>query len=61
MKPPTEKQLIKALDKYKEQLLQSKSISPTKFDAMQIAIYGCKCIIWDAFGTKRKMESAWIK
>lgn len=55
----TEKQLIDAIDNYKKQLYESKTISPTKFDAMQLALYGCKCLIWDAFGSPRKGEIGW--
>lgn len=61
MEQVTEKQLIDALDKYLEQLHNSKTVTPAKFHYMQLALYGAKCIINDAFGTKRTTQMAMIK
>jgi hypothetical protein len=57
----TEKQLLDALEKYKEQLFESDKVSATKFDHYQTALYGARCIINDAFGTPRTMIHAWAK
>lgn len=60
-KRPTEKQLLNAIDKYRKALYDSKVISDRDFNRMQMALYGAKCIIWDAFGSPRKKEAAWTR
>jgi hypothetical protein len=60
-KQPTEKQLLKALDDYKKMLYDDPKVSATKFHHFQIAIYGCKLLINDAFGSPRKGEDGWSK
>ena len=57
----TEQQLIDAIANYTVWLSEQKTISATRFHAMQSALYGAKCIIHDLFGTKRKSEHAIIK
>lgn len=53
--------IIKLFDEYKELLYNSKNVSATKFQAMQTALFGAKCIIKDLAGIPRKSEVAWIK
>lgn len=53
--------IIESLDLYKEKLYSSKKISPTAFKHMEMAIYSCKCIIQDHFGSARKKEDAMVK
>lgn len=60
-KQPELHELIKALNRYKTKLYKSEDISPTKFMAMQSAIFGAKCIVRDLYGAPRKGERAWIK
>jgi hypothetical protein len=55
-KQPTEKQLIAAIDRYKQWLYDNPKVSVTKFHHYQEALYGVKCLIWDAFGSPRKSE-----
>jgi hypothetical protein len=57
-KKVTEKQLIKAFDNYIEQLANNKKVSERKFRDMQTAIYGCKMLVKDAFGSPRTKEAA---
>ena len=57
----TEKELIIALDNYLFQLGENPKVSRTAFHHMQVAIVGCKFLINDAFGTKRKSQIALIK
>ncbi len=60
-KQPTERQLIKAMNDYREMLHKDPKVSSTKFDAMQTALFGAKQLIRDAFGSPRISEIAWIK
>lgn len=60
-KQVTEKQLVDAMDAYIDKLADTKSVSPTKLNSMQQAIYGCKMIVRNAFGSKQKMENAKIR
>lgn len=57
-KRPTAKQIIDALDKWQGDLADSKKVSNTKFQHMQLAIYGAKCIVRDAFGISRVKENS---
>lgn len=50
--------ILKELDEYKAQLAEDKRVSATRFNNMQIAIYGAKCIVRDAFGVPRQKEVA---
>lgn len=61
MKQVTEEQLIGWFNDYLNQLYDDKKVSATKFSAMQTAIYGCKCLVRDAFGSPRKKENALTK
>lgn len=60
-KQPTEKQLLDQLQKYRAQLCDSKTISNSKFQAMQVALLGAEYIINDAFGSPRKQRMAMSK
>lgn len=57
----TEKQILKAFDDYLSVLAENKKLSPKKFNDMQTAIYGCKCLVNDLFGSPRKKQSAVTK
>lgn len=57
----TERKLINAIDKYKKQLYNNPKVSPTRFNHMQTALYGVKCLIWDLHGSPRKSEMAQVK
>ena len=55
--------LLSWLEKYREQLYETKTISPTKFSNMQSAIHVCKAKIHEMRGTKMTEEEriAWAK
>ncbi len=60
-KKVTEKQLIEMLDEYRKKLVDDPKVSVTKFQHMLTAIYGCKVIIRNAFGSPQQREVARVK
>lgn len=53
--------LIKLLDEYREQLYNNKKVTANRFNHMQTALFGAKCIVRDLAGIPRKSETAWVK
>lgn len=58
---PELQEIIDALDRYREELHVSSTISSTKFMHMQSGLYAAKQIVRDLYGAPRKSETAWIK
>lgn len=53
--------ILEHMEKYREMLYESKSVSSTRFNHMQTAIHGCKNIVRDHFGVPREGDTAWVK
>lgn len=52
----TEKQLLDAIESYREQLCNTKSISETKYKNMNVALFFCKQIIKGAYAGTLKIK-----
>jgi hypothetical protein len=58
---PTCDEITKALDQYRKQLFDAKTVKSTQFMHMQTALHYAKNIVRYLHGEKGKSEIAWIK